>query len=295
MSLFLQLLFNGIAIGSLYAIVAIGYGLIYNTIRIFHIAHGVIYTSTGYLLFTAFVNWHFPMYLSILLGLVGASVFGIIIELLIYRPLYKRNAPPIISFISSLGVYIFFQNLIALIYGNQTQVLVSEPEKTYKLGSIIISRIQLIDIFSVVIIFIIFYLATAYTRFGKSLKAISDNPLLAEVIGIDVKRFRIGIFAIGSQLAGLGSVLAALDVGIDPNAGLPVVLVAVVSVIIGGIGIFEGALLGGLLIGVLQAFSIWVFPARWENTVLFLILIAFLLFKPEGMLGLKRRLEETKA
>jgi branched-chain amino acid transport system permease protein len=252
MNLALQLLLNGIAMGALYSIVALGFGLIYNTTHIFHIAHGVIYTVAGYILFSSLVQLHLPLPLAVAMSLTCASAFGVLMELLVYRPLYKKNASLTIPFISSLGVYIFFQNLIALLYGNQTKVLITEPEKTYSLGSLIISRIQLIEVFSALLIFILFYSLTNLTRFGKSLKAISNNPLLAEVVGIDIKKFRLGIFAVGSILAGAGAILSALDVGIDPNVGFPVVLVAIVSVIIGGAGVFEGAFLGGLLIGVVM-------------------------------------------
>lgn len=295
MDLALQLLFNGIAMGALYSIVALGFGLIYNTTHIFHLAHGVIYTTTGYILFSTFTHLHLPLALSIALSLLGASAFGVLMELLIYGPLNKKNAPLIIPFISSLGIYIFFQNLIALLYGNQTKVLVAEPERTYALGSVIISRIQLIEIFAALLIFILFYSLTNLTRFGKSLKAISNNPLLAETVGMNIKDSRLTIFAVGSMLAGTGAIFSALDVGIDPNMGFPIVLVAIVSVIIGGVGVFEGAFLGGLIIGVLQALSIWQFSAQWQNTVVFLILIIFLLFRPQGLLSRKQRLEEVKA
>ena len=293
-NLILQFLFNGLATGALYAIVALGFSLIYNTTKIFHIAHGALYTIAAYLLFSAFILLKLPLFLSILITLFGTALFGILIEIFVYRPFYKKNAPSVTSFISSLGLYIVLQNLIALIYGNQVQVLISEPEKTFQLGNIIISRIQLLEITTFLIISILFYLIISFTKFGKSLKALSDNSLLAEVIGIDIDSIRLKVFAIGSMLAAISAILSALDTGIEPTMGLPIVMIAIVSVIIGGSSVFEGALVGGILLGILQALSIFIFSARWQNTVVFIALIIFLLFKPEGILGVRKRLEEIK-
>lgn len=293
MSFLLQLTFNGLALGSLYAVVALGFALIYNTTRIFHIAHGIVYTGAGYALFSLFTRAGLSLWLSIPFALTLAIALGLVVEALVYRPLEQKKAPAAITLISSLGVYIFLQNFIALVYGNQTQVLLSEPDVTYRAGSLVLSRLQLIEIASLVVVFALFFLFSRYTKLGKSIKAFADNPLLAEVVGINTRRLRLWVFAIGSALAGAGAVLSGLDVGIDPNVGFTILLVAVVSTIVGGVGLFEGALVGGLLIGLLQGLAIWRVSARWENTIVFLVLILFLLFRPQGILSHKRRLEEA--
>jgi branched-chain amino acid transport system permease protein len=293
--LFLQLLFNGIATGGLYAVVAFGFGLIYNTTRIFHIAHGITFTVGGYLLLTTFGGAGLPLWLAATLSVFGSAFLGILMELVVYRPLYSKNAPAVVTFVSSLGIYILLQNLIALIYGSQPQSIVAGVDSAFNIGGISVSRVQVLEIFAFVIVVLLFFLATTYSRFGKSLKAVSDNPTLAQVIGIDIKRLRIGIFGLGSLLAGLGGVILASDVGVDPYAGMPVVLMAVIAVIIGGVGIFEGAMAGGILIGILQAMVIGQFDSKWQNTTVFLVLIIFLLLKPAGLLGTTKRLAEVKA
>ncbi|HSK71153.1 MAG TPA: branched-chain amino acid ABC transporter permease [Pyrinomonadaceae bacterium] len=294
MELLLQLLFNGIASGALYAVVALGFGLIYNTTRIFHIAHGINFTVAGYLLLTTATHAGFPLWLAATVSVCGSAVLGVLMELAVYRPLYNKNAPAAVTFVSSLGIYIFLQNLIAMIYGSQPQPIITSVESAFNIASVSVSRVQILQIAAFVAVFVLFYVATRRTKFGKSLKAVSDNPVLAEVVGIDIKKLRTGIFALGSVLAGLGGVILASDVGVDPYAGMPVVLLAVVSVIIGGVGILEGALAGGILIGVLQAMVVGNFDAKWQNTTVFLVLIIFLLLKPEGLLGSKRRLAEVK-
>ena len=289
----LQILFNGIAIGALYAIVALGFGLIFNTTRIFHLAHGAVYAVGGYLFVAAFVRWNLPIYISLLMALVGAVMLGMIMELLVYRPLREKNAPLIISFISSLGMYVILQNLIALLFGNETQIIIHQADRVYRIGGIAAGRIQLVGLGTFLLVVVAYALLTSYTRIGKSLKGVSDNPQLAELVGINVTHYRLGVFACGSLLAGIGSILSTLDLGITPNVGFPIVLIAVVSVIIGGVGVFEGALAGGLLLGIAQALSIWYFSATWVNSIIFVILIAFLVLKPGGLFGYGRRIEEA--
>lgn len=131
------------------------------------------------------------------------------------------------------------------------------------------------------------------TRFGKALRGLSNNALLAEVVGIDVRGIRIIAFGTGSFLAGIGAVLVSLDVGIDPNMGLSIFLLAVVAVIVGGVKTFTGAALGGLFLGIIQNMVIWKTSARWQDLVTFSILIMFLLFRPQGIMGKRRRLEEA--
>lgn len=293
--LLLQLLFNGVAIGGLYAVVALGFGLIYNTTRIFHIAHGIIFTAAGYMLLTTLADVKLPFWLAVVLSLSGSAILGILMELVVYRPLYTKNAPAAITFVSSLGIYIFLQNLIAMIYGSLPQPILTEVGNAYNVAGVSISSVQILEIAAFFAVFLLFLIATRYTRFGKSLKAISDNPVLAETIGINIKGLRIVIFAIGSILAGLGGIILASDVGVDPYVGMPLVLLAIVSVIIGGVGIFEGALAGGIIVGILQAMVIGHLDAKWQNTAVFIVLISFLLFKPEGLLGSRRRLAEVKA
>jgi len=294
MYLILQLFFNGIAIGALYGIVALGFGLIYNMTKVLNIAHGIVYTAGAYLIFSTLILLKLPLYLSITISLIGVILLGTLMEVFVYKPLYKKNAPLITSFISSIGLYIIIQNVIALIYGNQVQVLTTKPEKTFHLGKIIMTQIQLIEIIVFILVGVLFYLTVTFTKFGKSIKATSNNPILAEVLGLNIVGLRLKVFAIGSVLAGLGGVFSALDTGLEPTMGMAIILAAIVAVIIGGSSVFSGALLGGVLLGVLQALSIWKLPAKWESVVVFLVLILFLFFRPEGILGVKKRLEEVK-
>lgn len=289
----LQLLANGIAAGCTYALVALGFGLIYNTTRIFHLAHGAIYTATSYLFYLFFRVLGINPYLSFSSSLALCMLMGALMEVVIYHPLYRRGASPGVVLISSLGVYIFVVNLIAMLFGNETKILSPGVSKTYHIGSVILTRAQLLELLAFALVFPLYLLLLKGTRTGKAIRALADNPLLITVLGIDVRRMRILVFALGSLMAGIGANLVALDVGMDPHVGLSAFLIAAVATIIGGVGSFPGPALGALVLGALQNIMVWKISARWTETMVFAVLILFLLFRPEGILGVRRRLEET--
>jgi len=289
----LQLLANGIVTGCVYALVALGLGLIYNTTRIFHIAHGIVYTFSAYMFYTFVRSLGLNVLPSFLLGVISAVVLGIMIEAFLYWPFFKKRASLMIVFISSLGVYIFLVNLIAMLYGNETKVLSPGVERTFHIGSMILTRIQILEILAFVLLFPLFVFVLKTTKLGKLIRALSDNPTLLTVLGADVRKLRIWIFGLGSFLAGVASCLTALDVGLDPHVGMEAFLMAAVSMIVGGIGNFEGAALGALILGIVQNMLIWKISARWTEALAFLILVLFLLFRPEGLMGRRRRLEEV--
>lgn len=288
----IQLIINGITVGCVYALVALGFGIIYNTTRVFHFAHGGIYTASAYILYTANVILGLNIFLSFVITITFSVLFGIVIETLIYSPLFKRNSPNILSLISSIGVYIFLVNLIAMIFGNNTKILRPGIEKTYQFASVILTRIQVFELVTFLLLFPVFCIFLKKSKLGKSIKALSNNSTLAIVIGININRVRLFVFAIGSLLAGIAASLVALDVGIDPNIGLSAVLTAAVVVILSGVGNFEGAALGAFLLGLIQNLVIIEISARWQDTITFIILIVFLLFRPQGILGKQIRLEE---
>lgn len=289
----LQFLANGIVVGSVYSLVALGFGLIYSSTHIFHIAHGAVYTLAAYVFYSSARTFGLNMGLSIVLALGSAGVLGLCMEHFVYYPLFKRKASPGIFLISSLGIYIFVVNLIAMLYGNETKILSPGVEKTFKFGSVILTRIQILELLAFLTIFPIFLFVMRRTKLGKIIRALASNLELATVLGIDVKKIRLYIFAIGSILAGIASCLVALDVGMDPNVGMNVLLISAVAVIMGGVGVFEGPVLGAFALGLVQNMLIWKISARWEAMVTFLLLICFLLFRPHGILGKRRRLEEA--
>jgi branched-chain amino acid transport system permease protein len=287
-----QLFANGLAMGSLYALSALGFGLIYNTTRVFHIAYGAVYTVSAYLLFALWTQYKIPLGIALIITSILTILLGILIDIHVYQPLLRQSSSFLIVMISSLAVYIITVNIIVLIFGNEIKVLRSGVATTFSLGQVILSDIQILQIVAFAFVFFTLVLFLKWTNFGKIIRAMRDNPDLLSLMGIDLQKVRWLIFGLGSLLAGLAAMLQALDVGIDPNIGMSAVLIAAVAVIIGGVGILEAPAFGGLLLGVLQSVVIWQASGRWQEAVTFALLILFLLFKPEGIFGQRRRLEE---
>lgn len=290
--LLFQLIINGLIRGSIYALVALGFALIYRGARAFHIAHGGIYTTGAYALFSfaAVLNWSLPI--AVFSALFITVIVGLISEEAVYYPFYKRKASSSVVIIASLGIYIFIANVIALFYGNETKIVFSGISKSYSAGDLIVTKMQVIQFIVAVLALTGTWLFLRRQRYGQMIKALANNPLLAEVLGMDIRNIRRLIFGLGSLLAGIAAILVASDVGIDPWVGMSMLLAGAVAMIVGGVDKWEGAILGGFLLGLIQAVAIWKFSARWQNTVTFIVLILFLLFRPQGILGEKKRLEE---
>jgi branched-chain amino acid transport system permease protein len=289
----IQLLANGVISGCSYALVALGFALIYNTTRTFHFAHGGVYTCSVYFFFTLYNLWQWPLIVAFSFTILVTAIIGILIDEFIYVPLVKRGSSQLIQLLSSLGLYIIIINVIAMIYGNETKVLVPGIQPTYSVGPLILTQIQLATAIAFIVIFTGLILLLKKTHLGRIIRAMRDDPQLISVMAINPRRVRWLVFALGSALAAVAASLFGLDVGIDPNIGMAAILNGAVAVIIGGVGIFESAALGGLLLGILQSLAIWQASARWQDTVTFLVLILFLLFRPEGILGVRRRIEEA--
>lgn len=288
----IQFLINGLISGSLIAIMAIGFWFIYRATNIFHIAHGAVYTASVYPFFTLYVTLGVTLYLSFPFALISGALLGLAMYLAVYRPLEKKNASSGVKFISSLAIYIFIVNIVALIYGNETKILSKGLSESLSFGNVILTKIQATQFISFLILLILSYFLVQQTKAGRAIRAIGDNPVLFKAIGLNEKRAKIMVFSIGSALAAMASILTGLDVGMDPHIGMLALLNAVVAVIIGGVKKLEGVVLGAFLIGVMQNLVIWKFSARWESAVTFLILVMVLLYKSGGLFVVKRRVEE---
>jgi branched-subunit amino acid ABC-type transport system permease component len=214
------------------------------------------------------------------------------VEKFIYYPLYEKKSSLRVAIISSLGIYIVITNFIAMIFGNETKVLRPGVEKTYEIGAVILTRIQVLEILAFLILSSLTIYFLRFTKYGQALRALADNSILASVLGLSVKKLRLLSFGYGSFLCGVASILVALDVGMDPQVGATAVLTGAVSVILGGVGIFESAIFGGLIIGIVQNLAVWQISARWESAITFLILLFVLIFRPQGIMGKRKRVEE---
>jgi branched-chain amino acid transport system permease protein len=289
----IQLLANGLVVGCSYGLVALGFALIYNTTRIFHFGHGAIYVLSAYIFHVLHNLWHLPGALSVAATLILAAACGIAVDELVYAPLMRRGAPPSVAMLSSIGFYVVVVNLITLIFGSATVVLVAGTQPTVSLGPVVLTRFQVATALSFVLLFALVVLLLRVTGLGKLIRAARDNPVLVSAIGIGPRRARWAVFALGSALAAVAALLLGSDLGLDPNIGMQALLYGAVAAIVGGIGVFEGAAIGAILLGLLQSLAVWKLSAKWQFVAAFVLLIAFLLLRPEGILGRRRRVEET--
>ncbi len=283
--MFLQLFVNGVVTGAVYALMALGFGIVYNTTRIFHIAHGAIYSLGGYIFFTLAVLLKLNFYASFLLVLPLSGVAGLLVEWAVYRPVRRRQGGLMAMFIVSLGLTIFLQNLFAFVYGEDVKTLVPGPLPTYRVGDITVTPVHLLVVATCLVVFPIVHFYLTRTRSGKAIRALSSNPELTPIVGIPVERIYLLVLALGSSMAGVAGALLSLDLGVRPGLGFVVILYAIVSVIVGGVGYLPGAALGGFLLGLSQNLILWRVSVKWQDVVIFGILFAFLIFRPQGIFG----------
>lgn len=190
--------------------------------------------------------------------------------------------------IASFGVFIFIQNLLQLLYGAQILTLRTGPVvEGYEILSAVITPIQILILFASLVIFALLWVIVERTKIGKAIRAVADDPIGASVSGIYPEKVVLYAFGIGSVLAGMAGVLISLETNIEPTMGMNAILKGIIASIIGGIGSIPGALLGGFFLGVVENLGIWQIQAGWKDTISFAVLILFLLFRPEGMLGTK--------
>lgn len=291
--MFSQLLSDGIIIGSVYALIAFGFTIIYRTVKFFHFAHGVVYTAGAYLAYTFFIILGLNPIFSFFLVVGIAALLGILIDRFAYHPLRKHNAPNLILLISSFGVFILIRNLLQLIFGAQVLTLRTGPvvEGHHFLG-VVITNTQILIVVASLILFILAWLFIQKTKLGKAIRAVADDTIGARVVGINSEKIITAAFAIGSALAGAASILISLETNIEPTMGFDAILKGIIASIIGGMGSIPGALFGGLFLGIAENLGIWKISAEWKDTIAFAILIIFLLLRPSGIMGVKTDKEQ---
>ena len=284
-----QFIINGLITGILYSLLAIGFALVYNTTRIFHIAAAGIYV------FAAYMFWFFVAKVG--LSIIPASLVAIALtmflsllsELLVYRPLKNKKASLNVAMIASIGAMTVIINTIAMCFGNETKVIENAILQPLTLGDIIITTPQKYQAVIGIVAITVFMAILKWTNWGLRLKALSADETLFETLGYDTKVTRVMVFLSSGAFIALASCLTVYDVGLDPNMGMSVLISAIVAMIIGGVGKFSTCILGGLTLGVLQSLTVYQFASNWQNAVTFLVLLILLFLRPQGIAGYKQR------
>ncbi len=283
-----QTLVNSLSAAAVYALVALGFALIYNTVRFFHFAHGIVFTGGAYFVFLLKVWLGFPLFFSIIVAIGLSAILGCLIEISIYRRLRHKGASSLILLLASLGVYVVLQNIVSMVFGDDIKTIRSGMvEEGINILGTKVTPIQIAIIAVSLSLLVSCFLFLKYTKIGQSMRAVANDPELACASGIESDRVILATFALGSALAGIAGILVALDVDMSPTMGMNALMMGVVAVIIGGVGSIPGVALGALLLGMAQHLGVWKISSQWQDAIAFVILLIFLLFRPQGFLGRK--------
>jgi len=283
-----QLVLNGIIAGSIYSLVALGFAVIYQTTRFFHFAHGAVYTFGAYFAFLFYTQLGLDRLFAFPLACVSTMILGVVLEVSIYKPMRKNKATDLTLLIASLGLYIVLQNVISIVWGDDTKTMRSgEVVEGHEVFGARITDVQIMIIVTSIVLITLMALLLTRTKFGKALRALANDHELALLSGVNSDRYIMYAFAIGSFLAAVAAIMISFDTDMTPTMGFNALVMGVIAVIVGGIGSLPGAALGGLLIGLAQNLGVWKLPSKWQDTIAFVILILFLLFRPYGILGKK--------
>lgn len=286
----IQFLLNGLVNGGLIALTALGFALIYNTTRIFHIAYAGIYIWAGYIFYLFMESFHWPLLPSLAMAIFAAALLSLVCEYFMYRPLEKRGRSQNSLMISSVGMLILLVSLSELFFGNAARYIRFSMGDVMQGKDLYFSGIQLISLLACMIVLAIFFAYLKYSRSGIRIRALRDSDLLSRLFGVSTLRLKLMLYVMSGVFVALAAGLKALDVGVNPQLGIPVFINAFVALVIGGIGRFDGPVIGGILLGLLQATTEYFFDSRWVMMVTFVLLVIFLLIRPQGIIPEKSRI-----
>ena len=283
-----QLIVNSIIAGAIYSMVALGFNLIYGTAKFFDLGYGVLTAVGGYGVYYFSKTLGLDIYLSIIIGVLIAGFVGFLIERTIYRKLRQKKASSMVFMVAALGVMTALQAIVAILFSSQFQVFpVSINSNTYNLFGGVITGVQAIILILGILIMFALVLVLKFTKFGRAVRAVSDDEEVSKIVGIDTDKIISKVFFIGSAIAGLTGILVGFDTGIEPTMGFSLLLKGVIASIIGGVGNIYGGVLGAFFLGFIENFGIWKISGEWKDAIAFAVLILFLLIRPQGILGKK--------
>ena len=283
---FLSYFLTGISLGGIYALIALGYTMVYGIAKMLNFAHGDVIMVGGYVAFTAMSTMHFPVWISVCMSILACIILGVLIEKIAYKPL--RNASPLAILITAIGVSYFLQNAALLIFGSSARSFTSVVPKMTINSAVNITGETVVTIIVTVVITVALTLFVNKTKSGKAMQAVSEDRGAAQLMGINVNRTISLTFAIGSGLAAVASILLCSTYPqISPYTGAMPGIKAFTAAVFGGIGSIPGAMIGGIALGIIESLSKAYISSQLSDAIVFGVLIVVLLVKPTGLLGKK--------
>ena len=290
MSIIPQIIANSLIAGSIYALIALGFNLVYGATRFVNMVPGALAAVGGYTVFYLFGHLGVNIHLSVAAGIVVAGFFGYLSNRLVFQKLRRDKASNLVSFVASLGIFTMLQALVSIVFTSQFQSILSVTKipKTYQIFGATFTWIQGLIFITSIVAFAGLALVLRKTSFGKTIRAVSDDEEVSKIIGINTDRLISWVFFIGSCLVGLSGIFIGFDVGINPTMGLFIILEGATASIIGGIGNVYGGFFGAFLLGFVENFGILKISGEWKPAIAFGLLVLFLIFKPEGLMNKKK-------
>ncbi len=289
MSLAAQLIANGLIAGAIYALVASGFSLIYNVTKMMHFAHGAVLALGAYFLYTT-ASAHLAFPLAVIATIILTCISGEIINRAVYKPLRARKASNAVLLIASLATMIFVNALILAIWGADIKTIpMAYKNPVYDIGGVLITKVQVTVIITAAILLLALWWLMKHTRLGKGMRALADNKDVAQTIGINPEKLYTITFIIGSALAAVAGILIGIEQNLSPTMGVSLIIKGFTGAVIGGMLSVPGAVLGSLILGLVENIGIWWLPSGYKDAIAFALLFIFLLFRPQGLLGKKLR------
>ena len=283
---FLSYLIGGLGLGSVYAIIALGYSMVYGIAKMLNFAHGDVIMVGAFVAYFAISKYNLPLLVGVVVAVVVCTILGVVIERLAYKPL--RQASSLSVLITAIGVSYFLQNRAMLLWGTDTKIFPNVLRGSLNLGGLSIPFLTLITILTCIVIMVVLTLFINKTKTGRAMRACSEDKGAAALMGINVNRIISITFAIGSGLAAIASaLLVATYPSVYPTLGSMPGIKAFTAAVFGGIGSIPGAFLGGLVLGVVENLSRAYISTQLSDAIVFMVLIIVLLIKPTGLLGRK--------
>ncbi len=287
MDIVVQIILNAVIAGAIYALLALGFNLLYSTARFFDLGYGAMTAVGGYSVFWLYKMVGLPLWPAIILGVALTGVLGFVVEKVVYRPLRLRKASNTVLLIASLGVLTVLQAVIAILFSSQFQTLAKDigSVQTYQLFGGVITQTQVLILVGALVVMAALGLVLKYSRVGKAVRAVADDEEVAKIVGVNTEMIIGGVFFVGALIGALAGVSVGFDTGVQPTMGLSLLLKAIVASIIGGIGSVWGGVLGAFVLALIENLGAWQFSGEWKDAIAFAVLILFLLFRPQGILG----------
>jgi branched-chain amino acid transport system permease protein len=283
-----QLIVNGLITGGTYALAAIGYSMVYSVLKFANFANGAVAMIGAYLTFLLVTELGIYLPLAFLISILATALLGVATDKIAYKPL--RQAPKISSLITAMAISFVLEAVVLLVVGAEYRPFPLPVAEGWRLGSVYITPVQAgILVASVVCVVGLWYILHK-TKIGRAMRAVADNPELATINGTDTDRVISAVFAIGAALAAVAGTFVGMDIALNPTMGFNITVKGFAAVVLGGMGNVAGAVLGGLILGMMENAGVWYLAGgdgRWKVTIAYAVLMFILVVKPAGLLGSK--------